>query len=286
MKIKYFPFYGLSMLPMSMLYAFSDFIFYIVYYLLKYRRNVVSDNLRRSFPHKNELEIQHIEKSFYKHFCDIIFETIKGLTISSKEIEKRIQFKNLDLIEKYFNERKNIVMYAAHQGNWEWLSFLQLYVPYQGLTVYKPLSNKYFNELMKLIRERFGAICIETNKSYRTILEFIQNDQLTLTAVIGDQCPAKDSAKCWLNFLNQETAFFKGAERIVERTSQIALFPAFTRKQRGVYELEFKPIYEQQDTEISSYIIEEYAKALEEAIINSPEMWLWSHKRWKLTKTA
>lgn len=328
MKIKYFPFYGLSILPMPMLYALSDFIFYIAYYLLKYRRNVVSDNLRRSFPDKNDQEIQHIEKNFYRHLCDIIFETIKGLTISAKEIEKRIHFKNLDLIDRYFKDRKNIVMYAAHQGNWEWLSFLQLYVSYQGLTVYQPLSNKYFNELMKIIRERFGAICVETNKSYRTILEFIQNDQLTLTAVIGDQSPAKDSAKCWLNFLNQETAFLRGAERIVERTNQIALFPAFTRKQRGVYELEFKHLNGQQvvkknsriiidkrtnqialfpafnekhrgtlESEFkhltgqkgaknSSLIIEEFAKVLEETIKKSPEMWLWSHRRWKLTKTA
>lgn len=271
---------------MGVLYAFSDFTFFVSYYIIRYRRELVYNNLKRSFQDKNEQELKHIEKNFYKHFCDVIFETIKVLTISKNEIEKRIHIKNLDLINRYYNDRKNIVMYAAHQGNWEWLSFLQLYVPYQGLVVYKPLSSKYFNELMKTIRQRFGAICIEANKSYRTILEYIKSDQLTLTAVIGDQSPAKDGSKCWLNFLNQETAFLRGAARIVERTNQIAVFPAFTRKDRGLYELEFKPLNIKKSRKNDFQLIENYAKVLEEAIFNSPEMWLWSHRRWKLTKSV
>ena len=221
-----------------------------------------------------------IERKFYKHFCDVMFETIKGYSIKKHEIEKRIHIKNLELIEKYYKENRNIILYAAHQGNWEWLAFLSMFIPYKGITLYKPLSNKYFDELMKTIRERSGTICIESDKGYRTILEYLRSGQLLMSALIGDQSPPKDGAKYWLNFLNQNTAFLMGTERIVEKTNQIVLFPAFKRRKRGFYELEFKVLDNHNE---SSNLIDQYAKVLEQTLEESPEMWLWSHRRWKLS---
>lgn len=285
MKIKFFPFYALSILPMPVLYVMSDFVFLIVYHIIRYRRDVVYSNLKRSFQDKSDQEIKSIEKKFYKYFFDLMFETIKILTIAPKKVGKRFRIKNLDLIEKCYDNNKHIILYAAHQGNWEWLSFLSLYIPHQGITIYKPLSNTYFDELMRTVRERFGAICVEKNKSYKTVLENIHRGQLSMFALIGDQSPARTGSKYWTSFMNQKTAFVMGAERIVAKTNQVALFPAFKRVKRGLYELEFK-IINTPEVNDNCHLIDNYSSLLEETIKDSPELWLWSHKRWKLTKTA
>jgi len=282
MKLKFSPFYAVSILPMPVLYAMSDFVYLVAYHVIKYRRDVVYSNLKRSFQGKSEQDIKTIEKNFYKYFCDLMFETIKILTISPKKVNKRFRIKNLDLIEKCYDNNKNIILYAAHQGNWEWLSFLQLYIPHQGITIYQPLSNKYFDELTHAIRERFGAICVEKNKSYKTVLQNIQKGQLSMFALIGDQSPKRNGSKYWTSFMNQETAFMMGAERIVTKTNQTPIFPAFKRIKRGLYELEFKLINTPELND-NYHLIDRYSSLLEETIKDSPELWLWSHKRWKLT---
>ena len=281
MKLKFFPFYALSILPMRVLYVMSDFGFLIAYHIIKYRRDVVYSNIKRSFPDKSEQEIKSIEKKFYKYFFDLMFETIKILTISPKKVTNRFRIKNLDLIEKYYKNNKHIILYAAHQGNWEWLSFLPLYMPHQGITIYKPISNTYFDELMRTIRERFGVICVEKKKSYKTVLQNIQKGQLSMFALIGDQSPKRTGSKYWTNFMNQKTAFVMGAERIVAKTNQVPIFPAFKRIKRGLYELEFKLI-NTPELDDNYHLIDRYSSLLEETIKDSPELWLWSHKRWKL----
>ncbi|MGB5781724.1 MAG: lysophospholipid acyltransferase family protein, partial [Eudoraea sp.] len=262
MKLKFLPFYILSILPMPVLYIMSDFVFLMVYHVIKYRRDVVHNNLKRSFKDKSEQDIKTIEKNFYKYFCDLMFETIKILTISPKKVNKRFRIKNLELIEKYYENNKHIILYAAHQGNWEWLSFLPLCMPHQGVTIYKPLSNTYFDELMRTVRERFGVICVEQNKSYKTILQNIQKGQLSMFALIGDQSPTKTGSKFWTNFMNQKTAFVMGAERIVAKTNQTAIFPAFKRIKRGLYELEFKLI-NTPEVDDNYHLIDRYSSLLE-----------------------
>ena len=269
---------------MAFLYVLSDIVFFFLYYLIKYRRKVVFQNLRNSFKNKNDIELRKIEKRFYHHFCDVTFESLKSLTISKDMAMKRFRVKNPDLIQKYFEQKKNIILYAAHFGNWEWLSFLPLFFPYQVTTFYQALSNKYFDDLMKIRRERFGVMCFESDKGYRAIISFKQKNILTLNFIIGDQSPRKSSSKHWINFLNQETAFLVGADRIAKKSNQIVIFPAYTKKKRGFYEIEFKIIEEEIEKKNSNEIINKYAKLLEESITNSPELWLWSHRRWKLKR--
>ncbi|MAO15626.1 MULTISPECIES: lysophospholipid acyltransferase family protein [Flavobacteriaceae] len=126
-KIRYLPFYAISTLPMPVLYLLSDILFVVVYYLMKYRRNLVSDNIKKSFPQKPQITLRKIEKNFYRHFCDILVESIKTLTISKRSAMKRLRIENPDLVEHYLSENKNILLYTAHQGNWEWLIFLPLF---------------------------------------------------------------------------------------------------------------------------------------------------------------
>lgn len=281
-QIRFFPFYAVSLLPMFILYFLSDLIFVVLYYLVRYRRDVVYKNLKNSFPLKNEDEIKAIEKKFYRHFCDLMIESVKILTISKKEIRLRFQVKNPWLIQKYYDEQRSITLYTAHQGNWELLAFLPLFMPYQAIALYHPQSSKYFDMLMKKIRERFGVICVESNKGYKAISDFSQRNILTMNYIIGDQSPTNGSTKHWTRFLNQDTAFLIGADRIAKKRNQVVIFPFFSKVKRGWYVMEFKVIEEEPKLINSDDIINKYAQLLEEAIISAPEMWLWSHKRWKL----
>lgn len=282
-RVKYLPFYAISLIPMPILFIFSDILFVLVYYVLRYRRQVVNDNLKKSFPNKNPIELTKIEKDFYRHFCDIVFESIKTLTINKKSIKKHLRIENPGLIEKYIKDRKNILLYSAHQGNWEWLIFLPLFFPYQANTFYKPLENRYFDGLVRLIRERFGVNCVESEKGYRTIMEFQQKGKPVINCIIGDQSPTKNATKYWCGFLNRETAFFTGAAKIAKKTDPVVLFPLFKKVKRGYYELQFQVIADSPSQRKSDEIVEQYATRLENAVTEFPELWLWSHRRWKLS---
>ncbi len=269
---------------MWFLFSLSDLGFIIVYYVLKYRRNTVRENLEHSFPDKSNIEIIALEKKFYSHFCDVFIEILKSTTISKKEVYKRVKVNNPELIQKYFDAGRSIIFYTSHQGNWEWLSLLSLFVPHQVTALYAPPSNGYFDNYMKMTRSRFGMICIEANKGYRTILQLHSKHVLTLNLIAGDQCPTQNSAKHWVKFLNQETAFLIGAERIAKKSNQVVIFPSYRKTKRGRYEIDLSLIEENPSLVNDNIIIEKYAMLLEKTIIESPHMWLWSHKRWKIKK--
>ncbi len=284
--IKFFPFYLLSIIPLLFLYAISDLAYLVLYHIIKYRRKVVRMNLGISFPDKSVVEIIEIEKGFYKHFCDVFFEIVKILTINEGAITKRFIVKNMDMIEELYRQKKSVILYAAHHGNWEWLSFINLFSSYKGFTFYQEISNKYINDLMIIVRERFEAECIETRMGYRTLLEYKQKNILTLCGIIGDQCPSKKSSKHWAWFLNQNTAFLTGADRIANKLNQVVVFISSQKIKRGKYEIEFVLLEDKPKHKESSDIIDKYAEALEDTINKSPELWLWSHRRWKLKKPA
>jgi len=274
----------LSRLPFPILYFLSDLAYIILFYIVGYRKKVVLANLVNSFPQKNLKELLLIQKGFYKHFCDLIFESVKNLTISERSIRKRFKIKNLEMIEAYHAQNKSILLYLGHYGNWEWLSALSLYVPHQMVAFYQPLTNKLFDRLIKSSRERFGLIAVKSNHGYKALVEFSNQHILTFTLALGDQSPPGQTSKHWVNFLNQETAFLMGVDRIAKKMQMVVLFPLFKKTSRGHYEIEFEVIQEQMQDIESYQIIDNYAKRLESAIIQNPVLWLWSHRRWKLKK--
>lgn len=284
-RLKYSPIYVLSLIPTPLLYALSDLVSTLLYKVMGYRIDTVRSNLNRSFPEKSEQEIRKIEKAFYQHFCDVFIESMKSMSLSKKQVNQRFKIKNPELIEQY--KDRSIILYTAHQGNWEWFSFLPLFLSnHQVTTFYQPLSNSYFDGLMKLIRSRFGVICVESNKGYKSILQFARKNIPTLNIIIGDQSPRNDSTKHWTNFLNQETAFLIGSDKIAKKSNQVVLFPAYRKVKRGHYELEFKLLEESPKEHKNYHLIDQYAASLEKAISDSPALWLWSHRRWKLRKEA
>ena len=284
--IKFFPFYLLSIIPLQFLYTISDLAYLVLFQLIKYRRKVVRMNLENSFPDKSAVEIIEIEKGFYKQFCDVFIEALKLLTIRKGAISKRLFVKNIELIEELYRQKKSVIMYSAHYGNWEWFAVLPIFIPHQGTGFYKKLSNSYFDQLMQIIRCRFGAIGIESSNGYRTLVKLQQNKVLTFNGVISDQCPVKEASKHWVKFLNQDTAFSIGADRIAKKLNYAVVFSVLQKVKRGKYEIEFVLIEDEPSKKESTKIIDKYAEALEDVINKSPELWLWSHRRWKLKKPA
>ena len=274
-KIKFIPFYIISILPLTILYRLSGLAYIVLYHILKYRRNIVYYNLRSSFPAKSESEIKQTEKDFYKHFCDVAFETIKALTISESDLKKRFRIKNPDIIESCFKNDMSIILYGAHFANWEWLPFISLFVPHKVIALYRPLKNKYFNDLIKIIRERFGATCIKSGSGYREIVRQKRNFIKTISIIVGDQSPKKNSNKYRTDFLLRKTAFLKGADRIARKHNQVVLYPETIKLKRGYYEIRFEILYDNFCMTGEPHIIEKYAACLEKNIREAPELWLW-----------
>jgi Kdo2-lipid IVA lauroyltransferase/acyltransferase len=271
--------YFTAFLPFKLLYAFSDFLYFILYKCFKYRVKVVRTNIKKSFPKLSETELLAIEKKFYSHLCDIIIETIKKLTISEKEVLKRAHFKNFDLLANYAKNNQSVITCMGHNGNWEWIGMsaaIQLLESNTPLfTLFKPMSNKNFEYLInEKIRKRGGLQLINQKDTLR---HFAKNkENCTVTNFIADQTQAPEMA-LWITFLNQDTAAFDSFEKISKKYNQPVLYVSVSKPKRGYYELEFVEL-RKNDTALHFY------ELLEKDIMKQPEIWIWSHKRWKHKK--
>ncbi len=273
---------GLSRLPFRVLFVFSDLIFFIGYYLVRYRRNITRQNLQRSFPDMGPEALRNAGRRFYRHLFDIMAETLKNIGGDSDTITRRITFRNIEMLRDIHAGGKSVILYAAHYGNWEWLTVLPLYVPFRMIAFYQPLSNSMFDELMKNSREKYGITAIPSNQAYRALKSYADEGVLTLSLVLGDQSPPSGAPKVWLRFLNQETAFLPGANKIARKLDQVVVYPHFTKTARGRYEVELMLVHPGMEESGDHSIIRNYAAQLEKSIDKDPSLWLWSHRRWKL----
>ncbi len=280
--LRFAPFYIISLIPLRVLYVFSDFLYLITYYIVRYRRLVTWQNLRKSFPEKDDKQLRRIERGFYKHFCDLFFETIKLLTISPHQIESRAKVMNPEILDRSEKEGRPVIWYMSHMGNWEWFTSFADRMSYSLITFYKPQSNKYFNDLLLLIRSRFGSEMVPSNSGFRYLLSASQKSALTGCCIIGDQKPNYSKSTTYsTDFLNQSTEFLTGAEEIGRKLKADILFPKVSKPRRGFYEVTYIPISQE---ESKGAVTESYAKMLEAAIREYPHIWLWSHRRWKKRK--
>ncbi|UII22742.1 lysophospholipid acyltransferase family protein [Fulvivirga ligni] len=273
----------LSRLPMWMLYALSDIMYVLVYYVLGYRKKVVYSNLRNSFPEKSNAEIKAIAKSFYKGFMDFNMETLKAFTISEKELLKRVQFTNVPEVEPQARANQSILVMASHQFNWEWALLAGcLVLPFPVDAVYQRLKNTGFNDIMLKTRGKFGGQPIDKNQILRAILK--TKHRLRALGIVADQSPRRNSPKYWTEFMNQETAFYIGSEQIAQAANFPVYFFRVTKPKRGHYEVELVKLADPPYDKQSHNILEAYIKETERLIRDQPEGYLWSHKRWKLKR--
>lgn len=273
--------YLISLLPFPILYLVSDGLYVILYYVIGYRKEVVLQNLRNSFPNKSEVEIKKICKEYYSYLCDLTLETFKTLTISKESMLKHcsIQSDTLKLFNKYADENRSIIFVTGHFGNWEWAgNSFSLLCKHHLYVIYHPLSNKYFDGLMYRMRTRFGTGLIAMKDTFREMAS--KRNELSATAFIADQTPSPEGA-FWTTFLNQDTPVFKGTEKIAQRFNYPVIFGRVTRIKRGYYEISAELLFENPAKSQSNEISKAHTNILENDIIAQPEIWLWSHRRWK-----
>jgi len=273
----------ISLLPYWMLYLISDFLYLALYKISKYRTKVVFNNLKNSFPSKNDRELKIIMSDFYHHLCDLIVESLKGFTISEKQIKKRLTIINPELCNKYYNEKQNIILVGGHINNWEICAQgVPFIIPHENFGIYKPLSNKFFDNKMITTRSKFGTRLVSMKQTKRT---FEDKGNKPRSIIFGsDQSPSNPNKAYWLNFLNQETGVLFGVEKYAKEYDLPVIYVSIQKIKRGFYSVKCSLISEKPKEDTYGAITEKYTKQIENDIIAKPEYWLWSHKRWKHNK--
>jgi KDO2-lipid IV(A) lauroyltransferase len=252
----------------------------LTYYVVRYRRQVVRTNLKNAFPEKSESELNKIEKDFYKRFVDFIFESIKAVSISESALMKRTSIKNPELIKEFYDKGRSVIVTCGHINNWEFYALsLPNQVPFKTYSVYQPLKNSFYDRILYKSRTRNGMRLIETKQLIPFFKEEIAEPRMVV--IVNDQSPSNIDAAHWNNFLNQETGWNIGPEKLSKKFDYSVLFGHAKRVKRGYYEVEFRTISEDPQSQADGEITDTYTQILEELIKASPESWLWSHKRWK-----
>lgn len=272
-----------SLIPSRVMYGISDLLFLVTYYLAGYRKKTVFRNLKNSFPEKSTSEIEHIARKFYRHFCDFLVESLKCIRISVKQLDKRMKFMNPEIFDELAREKKSFALVSGHYNNWEWLINIPLKMKHEFLVIYRPLRSKPVDRLSLYMRKRHNPVMIPMEGIYRQGLKRKAEERLFSVWFLADQRPPRAS-RFWTRFLNQETPFFEGVEKISVKLELAIVFMDIQKVKRGCYEVSLKKLFDNaaitREHEVTLAVVRE----MEEEIIKNPEFWLWSHKRFKHTR--
>ena len=269
----------ISLLPYPVIYFISDILFLIIYKIIGYRRVVVETNLKNSFPDKNKEELKKITINFYHHLCDIIMEGLKGFTISEKQIRKRLVIKNPELSNSFADKGQSIIFVGGHYNNWEICAqAFAIYSNHKCIGIYKPLSNPFLNNKIYTSRSKYGLNLISMNQAKKA---FDKENKAQAIVFGSDQNPSNPKRAHWVQFLNQDTGVLFGAEKYAKEYGYPVVFVSISKIKRGYYEVEYSLITDNPSKQPHGRITEDFTKRLEQDIINQPEYWLWTHKRWK-----
>ena len=271
-------------IPFFVFYFFSDLLYLLLFYVFRYRKKVVISNLIKVFPEKNEKEILNLAKKFFKNLSDIMLESVKGFSASQKELVKRYKILNPEIMNEYYQNKQNVILVGAHYTNWEWGALTTgTQVDYQLIALYKPLSNKYIDQYMK---KRRAAWNMQLASIYNTTRAFDKKrDKPVAIIMLADQCPTNLKRAYFIDFLGLETACLHGPERHARRKNIPLLYANMQRIKRGYYSLKIEKLIDNPLKLEDGKITEIYMRRLEQIILEKPENWLWSHRRWKRIKT-
>ena len=272
----------ISILPFWLFYRVSDLVYFIVYYLVGYRKKTVTNNLKLVFPEKSSNEIIEIRKKFYHHMCDMFLEMIKSISISEKELKKRFVFTNLEELRRIEKLDKSIILMCGHYASYEWLFALQLnQLKHKAFGIYKKIRNPGFDKLVNDIRRRFGAELIRNSKSTVRIAQNEKKGVRGIYAMIADQSPKSPNYKFWTDFMGKKVPFYTGSERMAKELDMVVIYLQVKKVKRGHYKASFINITDNPAKAKDHQITLEYKQHLEKQIREKPEFYLWTHKRWK-----
>lgn len=277
-----FPFlWIISILPFRLFYWFSDFVYLILYYIIGYRKKTVRENLALAFPNLSAKKRLVIEKKSYHHLCDMFLEMIKTMTISPEEMNKRFIITNLEVVKEYEKKGKSTILLASHYASWEWLLSLNEKTLFRGIGVYKKIANKYFDKLIRDIRSKYKAELVETKRAIPLIAENQEKGILSMYGLASDQSPKLNRAFHWDKFMGVEVPVHTGAEMLAKRYDLNVLFVKVKKVKRGFYEATFVPITDNPKSIPDFEITNVFLREVEKQILEAPEYYFWTHKRWK-----
>ena len=271
----------LSLLPMKVLYILSDFLFFIFYYIIGYRKKIVLKNLQLSFPEKGIEELKSIRRIFFKHFTDIFIESIKAFTITEKTIKKRYKYTNPELINQLYDKGQSIALMGAHLANWEWSISIPLFVKITCFGAYTKIGNKYYDKTVKSSRIKFGFIGYKTTETIKSITRNFDNGIQGLYLLLSDQSPQIHKTHYWRNFMGVKVPIHTGAEMIAKKFNMAVVNYSVKKVKRGYFEVTFETITEHPNEYKDYKITDKYLTITERNIYEQPEYYLWSHNRFK-----
>lgn len=273
----------ISRVPMVALYAFSTFLYFLAYYVVRHRHTVISQQLAQVFPAATAAERAAIHKRFLRNFCDVLVEVLKSASMSAETMASRVRILNLPVALEYLQAGRSVMFVTSHLCNWEWLlQGVALHLGYPIDAAYKPLHDQWAERLMLAVRSRFGARLVPAKE---LLADFIKRrGVIRAVAMNADQAPVSTDKRYWTDFLGQDTAFYIGAEQIARAMRLPLMYLVMRRVSRGYYEVELRPLWDGGETLPPNAITERYARACEVDVLRSPADWLWSYRRWRLKK--
>ncbi len=274
----------IAAIPLPILYSVSRPLYFLLYYIVRYRRNIAENNIRNSFPELNDSEAKALLKLHYRNFCDVIIEMLKTVNLKPEELNNHVNFKNSKVLEESLKSGQTIILALAHQCNMEWATIAtcqQLNFPMDG--IYKPLHQKWLNELTLESRSRYGITLLPAKTCITDLIK--RAKQTRIIAIAPDQAPRRRDDAYWTTFLNQETPFYLGLEKIATLFKYPVFFMDVERTGRGQYLATFKQLTDPPYEKESSLVSKTYVEAVENQILKQPQDWLWIHKRWKKKKS-
>ena len=270
----------MSRLPMPILYGLSTGLYWIVFRLFGYRKKVVHGNIERSFPEAGPRQVNKIMHDFYRHFFDLMVESLRGFSMSAEEAKRRAHVRNPEILEPYFKAGQDVMLVSRHCNNWELPALsMDLQIPHRAAAVYKRLQNPGFERIFHKSRSRYGLQLIEKREA-RSWFESTHHEVFAYF-FLTDQSPTTSTRVYWTTFLNQDTAVFTGTEELCRKQKMPILFIEIYKMKRGVYEMEIFPLEDNPNSLEVGELTERFTRRLEEHILADPSKWLWTHKRWK-----
>ena len=278
--------WAISKLPFRILYILSDALYLVIYYVVRYRRRVVRENLELVFPEKSPDERKSIEKAFYSHMCDMFLEMIKTLGIREEELKKRFVFTNLETFRQFENQNRSTVTFFPHYASWEWTIALDPYIKSKGYGIYQRINNRYFDDWVRRVRARLGTTLITTQESGRIMARNRANGVVATYGMLSDQSPMRNKARYWGSFMGIVVPMHVGAETLCKKLDYPALYLKVQKVKRGHYQGTFIVLAEN-PAEVPDYeITKAFFKEVESAIREAPQYYFWTHKRWKHRDSA
>jgi Kdo2-lipid IVA lauroyltransferase/acyltransferase len=270
-------------LPFTVLYGISDFLAFVLHKIIGYRKAVIMDNLERSFPGMNKESRLKVISAFYRNLSDVILEGVKAFRMSEKQVLTRYKILNPGIVNPFLEAGRGVICVTGHYGNWEWGALSPpLQMPWKFAAFYKPMKDPRLDKFVRKNRSRFGTYLSPIRETTKT---FEDNRGIPVIYLMAaDQSPSNREAAYWADFLGRDTAFLHGPEKHARINNYPVVFAAIRRVKRGFYELDLSILADDPSALPDGEITRRYAKMMESLIMEDPANWLWSHKRWKLTR--